>query len=736
MKYNLRLSTTRQRVIFHYLLFFIIFSPFAFSQPKQISLEDIFRNNLFSAKSVYGIRSMKDGGHYTVLEDNRYILKCEYRTGETVDTLFRLREKNAYEIEYIYDYELSDDERKILFSTNIQPLYRHSFSADHYVWDMNRNDLVPVSGNGSQRLATFSPDGAKIAFVRDNNLYIRSADGEEYAVTTDGAYNEIIHGAPDWVYEEEFGFDKAFAWSPDSRRIAWMRFDESRVPLYIMPEYGNLLYPYWYTFKYPKAGEKNSVVSVHVYDLETKHTSPVDIGNDAEQYIPRLKWTCHADRLCVIRLNRLQNKVDILINDVAANRTKLLYSETNPCYIDEIDDDYIHFTPDGKYFYMFSERSGYNHLYLHDLNSGKQMNAITSGDYDVTGLLGYHSGTKRIYYTAADESPLRRNIFSVGINGKKPEKMNTEAGTHEAVFSRDFRYYINYYSNGNTPPEIRLYDTRGNNIIRTLEDNAELKGRIRKYGFVQKEFLSIPTSSGIHLNAYILKPDVLEPGKEYPLFMYVYGGPGSQQVSDSWDRSMAWKQMLVRKGYIVACVDNRGTGYRGEEFRKCTYMQLGKYETEDQIAAAVFLGDLPYIDQSRIGIFGWSYGGYMSSLCLTLGAGVFKAGIAVAPVTNWRFYDTIYTERYMRTPQENPSGYDDNSPINHVEKLKGKFLLVHGSADDNVHYQNTLVFAEKLVQANKPFEMQIYPDKNHGISGGNTSLHLYTRITDFIINNL
>jgi dipeptidyl-peptidase-4 len=678
---------------------------------------------------------MNDGEHYVTLEDGRHAVRYAYKTGKAVDTLVSLQWKALHGISRISDYQLSDDETQILITANPQSIYRYSYTADFYVWNIARRTVTPVSGNGSQQLATFSPDGKKTAFVRNNNLYVKTADGDEFAVTTDGAQNEIINGAPDWVYEEEFGFSRAYEWSPDSRYIAWMRFDERDVPLFNMDEYGDMLYPARYSFKYPKAGEKNSTVSVHVYDMQTRKTITADTGADAEQYIPRIKWTAAGGKLCIVRLNRLQNSVDLLIADAANGKTSTLYSETNKYFISEPDDDFVNFTPDGKYFYMFSERSGYSHIYLHDVSTGREICPITQGNYDVAGLLGYNSAAKRFYYAAADESPLRRNVFSVGIDGKKPVKINAQSGMNNIVFSSGYKYFINYYSNANTPLQAGLYSAKGQ-LVRMLEDNAELVAKTREYGFVQKELLTVETKSGARLNAYMLKPANMQPGKRYPLFMYVYGGPGSQQVLDGWDGSMAWKQMLVQKGYIVACVDNRGTGFRGEEFRKCTYMQLGKYETQDQMEAAGYFGSLPFVDAARIGIFGWSYGGYMSSLCLTVGADVFKLGIAVAPVTNWRFYDTVYTERYMRTPQENPDGYDSNSPIGHAAKLKGKFLLIHGTADDNVHFQNTVAFAEELVQAGRQFEMQVYPDKNHGISGGYTTMHLYTRMTDFILNNL
>ena len=716
----------------------LLLLPVVYPQTKTITLDDIYRENTFRPRNVYGIRSMKDGEHYTTLEEGRHVVKYAYQTGKAVDTLLSLCWNKQHDINRIADYELSSDERQVLVSTNVKPIYRRSFLADFYVWNIVSRTVTPVSANGSQQLATFSPDGTKIAFVRDNNLFVKLMDGDEFAVTTDGASNEIINGAPDWVYEEEFGFSKAFAWSPDSRRIAWMRFDEREVPMFNMDEYGDRLYPDWYSFKYPKAGEKNSVVSVHVYDMQNKGINPLVI-DEKEHYIPRIKWTANPGQLCVIRLNRLQNQADLLLADVSTGKTTVLYTETNKYFVNEPDDHFVNFTPDGKYFYMFSERSGYNHLYLHDMKTGKEICPITNGENDVTSLLGYHHEEKCFYYISA-ESPLCRNICSVKFYDFERGHFGSVdytklPGMNNAVFSNNYKYFINIYSNANTPPQVKLYKENGQ-LLRILEDNASLVEKTKEYGFVQKKLMTIKTRSGVKMNAYMMKPANMQPDKQYPLFMYVYGGPGSQTVLDGWDARMPWLQMLVQKGYIVVSVDNRGTGSRGEEFRKCTYMQLGKLETQDQIDAAIYFGGLPYVDASRIGIFGWSYGGYMSSLCLTVGADVFKLGIAVAPVTNWRFYDTIYTERYMRTPQENPDGYDDNSPISHAAKLKGKFLLIHGSADDNVHFQNTMVFAEKLVQVERQFEMQIYPDKNHGISGGNTTIHLYTRMTDFILNNL
>ena len=715
-------------------LIFVVLPLLSQIQYKEITLDDIYRDQVFSVRNVSGIRSMNDGVHYTVSYRGREIQKFSYKTGSRVETLFSMNEIEDPAFRTFNAYEFSADESNILLTTGRESIYRHSFRADFFVFDRSHKTLQHLSENGKQQLATFSPDGTKIAFVRENNLYYKDlVSGKEVQVTFDGKRNEIINGAPDWVYEEEFGFSKAFAWSPDSRKIAFYRFDETRVRLFNMTMYGEL-YPEWYSFKYPKAGEENSLVTIHVYDLAKGSTNAMDIGEETDQYIPRIKWTAEPDKLAILRLNRLQNHIEVLIANPETGNSNVLYSEKNKWYISETSDDFITFLDDRKHFIVMSERDGWMHFYLYDM-SGKLVNQITNGEWDVNELTAYDQKSKTIYYRSYEENSLEMHVYSIQINGKNKKKLSTRKGTNNISFSSNFSYFINTHSGANSPTYVSLHDSKGK-LIRVLEDNSALRQTMKTYQFSEVEFTSFKTSDETELFAFMIKPPDFDPGKKYPLLMYVYGGPESQSVRDGWGRHFPWFQMLAQNGYIVACVDNRGTNGRGEEFRKATYLQLGKYETMDQIEAAIYFGSLPYIDAKRIGIYGWSYGGYMAALCMTKGADVFKAGIAGAPVTSWRFYDTIYTERFMRTPQENPDGYDDNSPINHVDKMKGAFLLIHGTADDNVHFQNSVEMADKLIEADKYFDMLFYPNRSHGISGGNYSYHMYNSMTNFIFKNL
>ena len=719
-----------------FLIFFLVSGNTLVAQQssKLIKLEDVTGSRKFAPKAIRGIRSMNDGEHYTMLDKESNVIKYKYSSGLPVDTLFAVKWVKNLGITYISEYEFSHDELRLTITTNEEPIYRHSFTADYFVFEVKTKTCQKISEIGKQQLATFSPIGDKIAFVRNNNLFVVDLkSGNESQITRDGKHNEIINGAPDWVYEEEFGFSKGFEWSPDGNKLAYMRFDESRVKMFTIPVY-NELYPTNYTYKYPKAGEENSIVTIHVYDFASSKTTSMDIGSETDQYIPRIKWTSDPDKLCILRLNRLQNKIDVLINDAYSGKSSILYTETNKYYISEVKDNYITFLKDKKRFVIFSETDGFMHLYLYSIN-GKLGKQITKGNFEIADLLGINQTEGIIYYTSTESSPLERDVYSIKLDGSSKTKLSTKSGTNKAEFSTKFNYYINQCSDANNPSNYTLHDSKGK-LIRILEDNAELKTRLRENNFATKTFIKIPSENGLELNGYIIKPVDFNPSKKYPLFMFVYGGPESQNVKNEFSSGDGWLQYLVQQGYIVACVDNRGTNARGETFKKCTYLQLGKLETEDQILSARYFASQPYIDGSRIGIFGWSYGGYMSSLCLTKGADLFKLGIAVAPVTNWRFYDSVYTERFMRTPQENASGYDDNSPINFADKMKGKFLLIHGSADDNVHLQNTMMFAEKLIQANKKFEMAIYPDKNHSIYGGNTRMQLYKKMTDFILENL
>jgi dipeptidyl-peptidase 4 len=706
------------------------------AQSKQLGLIDVWGSRTFFPNSIDEIRSMNDGETYTVLADNS-IVQYSYKNGKEVKTLLKgsalkLNGK-AFSLD-IEDYTFSDDESMILLTTGMEMIYRHSYNADYYIYFLKTQELKKLSVGGKQSLAEFSPDGKHMAFVRDNNIYLVDISNmQETQMTSDGEFNKIIYGAPDWVYEEEFGFSKGFFWSPDGKRIAYYRFDESEVKQYTLMNYNGSEYPEPYTFKYPKAGEANSVVDVYVYHLDQGKHEKMDLGSEQDQYIPRIGWTQNPEILWVQRMNRLQNHLEILMFDVGSGQNKKIYSEDNKYYIDITDN--LTFLKDGKHFIFTSEKSGYNHIYLFDIN-GTELNSITAGEWDVMSLVNVDETNRKVYYTSSETGPQNQMLYSVSFEGTDKKLLFDRPGTYEAEFSEGSKYFILTYSDANTPYQYAIYDNKLKRLME-LETNSELIANMKEYGFVKKEFFNFKTSENIELNGWMMKPEKMITGKKYPVLMYVYGGPGSQTVENSWGwYDFIWFQMLVQNDIIVVSVDNRGTGGRGEEFKKCTYLELGKLETEDQIEAAKYVQTLPYVDKDNIGIFGWSYGGYMSALCMTKGAAIFKAGIAVAPVTNWRYYDNIYTERFMRTPQENADGYDKNSPAFHAKKLKGPLLIVHGDADDNVHVQNTMEFVDALINANKQFDMMVYPNKNHGIYGGWTRFHLYTKMTDFIYNNL
>lgn len=703
-----------------------------FAQDKLIQLEDIWASRTFSPEWVWGINSMNDGIHYSSLNygnGNVYVTEYSYETGDSVSTIVDSKNLEGIQFE---NYSFSRNEEKVLLPTETESIYRHSTRSKYYIYDRETSKAQELS-SGKQRLAQFSPNASRVAFVRENNIFIKDLNSNtETQVTFDGEMNKIINGATDWVYEEEFGFDNGMQWNSNGTKLAFYRFNEENVPEFSMDMFSEL-YPSQYRFKYPKAGEANSTVEIFIYDLQSNETIAADIKVEDEFYIPRIKWTNNENVLSVQRMNRHQNNLDFILVNAKDGSSETIFTETDEAYIDVTDN--LTFLKDGEHFVWTSEKSGYNHIYLYNIK-GKQVRKITKGDYDVTDFYGIDESTNTVYYASAERSAIQRDVYAVQLNGKNKRVLTNKEGTNSATFSTSFKYFINQHSNANTPYLFSLYNAQGDEV-RTLKDNARLKGTLSNYALSQKEFFNFETSEGVNLNGWMMKPHDFDETKEYPVFMYLYGGPGSQQVTDAWGGSnFLWYQMLTQQGYIVACVDNRGTGARGAEFKKCTYQQLGKLETQDQIEANRYLAKLPYVDGSRIGIFGWSYGGYMSSLCLLKGADDFKMAIAVAPVTNWRYYDSIYTERYMRTPQENASGYDDNSPINHVDKLKGKYLLVHGSADDNVHYQNTMEMTTALVNANKDFDMFVYPNKNHGIYGGYTRLHLFRKMTNFIKENL
>jgi dipeptidyl-peptidase 4 len=719
-------------------LFIVLLSAqtlFAQGGDKQITLDDLWKNNTFRIKDVPGFSAMKDGTHYTQIDHdgkNLFIRVYNLETGKQERTLFDNSMKKFEGSDLNIDgYSLSKDEKKMLLLTESENIYRHSVLHRIYIYDI-ASGSIKLLDKDKVLHATFSPDGQKVAFVKNNNLYYKNMQsGAVVPVTTDGQKNKIINGNCDWVYEEEFSFTRAFDWSSDGRYLAYYRFDESLVPEYTLAKYTGL-YPEQYTYKYPKAGERNSVIQVKIYDVQSRKTIKADIGKEADQYIPRIKWMNDAAQLCIYRLNRLQNKLELLLANAANGSVRIIYTEQNKYYI-AIDDE-LTFLPDGHSLILRSERGGYNHLFHWDWLSAKLVD-LTPGNFDVDALTGIDKERKLLYYTSAEASPLERKLYVTAWDGAGKKCLTTEMGMHNITPCEGFRFFLDRYSRIDKVPIYNLINANGD-IIRTLEDNKALEAKMKEYELGDIHFTKIKGVTDT-LYGWIIRPPDFNKNKKYPVLLYQYSGPGSQQVNDNFPAgNYFWHQMLAQKGYIIVCVDGTGTGYRGEEFRKKTYLQLGRYESDDQVAVARQLGNLPYVDKDRIGIWGWSYGGFMSATCILKGNDVFKAAIAIAPVTNWRYYDNIYTERYMRTPKENPEGYDNNAPEKMAARLKGKFLFIHGTADDNVHFQNSVMLTNSLINANKEFDSEYYPDKAHGISGGNTRYHLYNRMTKFILENL
>lgn len=706
-----------------------------YCQNKQITLEEIW-SGTFRTEGMQALHSMKNGKQYSILNFDRQTRNStidiyDYKTLQKEITLVSSEE--IEDIEGFFDYTFSPDESKVILTTNEVPVFRRSRLGEYYVYDINDKSLIKVSEEFVQE-PTLSPDASKIAYGYKNNLYVKDlTTGKVEQITFDGEKNKIINGITDWVYEEEFSFVRAFDWNKDSNQIAFIRFDETSVPEFSMDVYGSDLYQTQQVFKYPKAGETNSIVSLLLYNLNTKKLSEIKVDKSYNDfYIPRIQWTNDANVLSAQYMNRHQNELDLWMINTSSKVSKLVLAEKDKAYIDVTFD--LTFLKDNSFIWT-SENDGFNHIY-HYSREGELINQVTNGNWEVTNYYGFNEKANTIYFQSTENGSINRDVYSIKLNGKSKKRLTKTTGSNSASFSADFTYFINTHSSATTPPEYTLNIAKSGEVLKSIKDNDKLAQKIGDYKTSKKEFSTINVN-GNDLNMWMIKPADFDDSKTYPLFMYQYSGPGSQSVANRWNGTNDyWYQMLAQDGYVVVCVDGRGTGFKGAEFKKVTQNELGKYEVEDQIAVAKKLGELPYIDESRIGIWGWSYGGFMSSNALFKGNDVFNMAIAVAPVTSWRFYDTIYTERYMTTPQENPSGYDENSPINHVDKLKGDFLLIHGTGDDNVHVQNTMRMVEALIQADKQFEWMIYPDKNHGIYGGNTRLHLYKKMTNFIHETL
>lgn len=714
----------------------LLTTGFGLNAQENITLEDIWLKYKYSPKYISEIRPVSNEETYCILTKSG-IEKYEYSTGKKIGYLVDFKGLNLGNNSIIGDYSLSKDNKKVLLAANCIPIYRRSFLADYYVYDLNTKSVVKLCKD-KVRLAEFSPNGNQVAFVRDNNLFICDLQQmTEQQVTFDGHFNQIINGTTDWVYEEEFAITKGFFWNNSGTKIAFYRFDESDVKQYTIPFYiVDSTYPYNYTYKYPKAGEDNSKISLWLYDLNTKQTTQIQIPQNNDIYIPAMQWTQDENVLSFTWMNRHQNELRIYLTNTLTMQTELVFTDKDNCYVDEPSG--VIFLKDKKNFIVKSESNGYNNLYMVNIAS-KQVSPITNGNYDVANVCYVDEKEKRVYYTAAMTNSYNRELLSIGFNGKKLKQISNKdkIGTYTANFSNSGNYYISSFSDSKTPTVYTINNKEGKVLV-TLQDNKDLNELLKQTNVPNKEFSYFTTSNNDTLYYWIIKPQNFDSTKQHPILFYVYGGPGSQEVLNSQSRFLdyMWFRMLTQKGYVVACVDGRGTAMRGRDFKKCTYLNLGDKECIDQIEAAKYFGSLPYIDKDRIGIFGWSYGGYMSSLCITRGHEYFKTAIAVAPVTNWRTYDNIYTERFMRTPKENADGYDKNCPLNFANQLEGNFLLIHGTADDNVHYQNSMRFANELIKNNKQFLQFAYPDKDHSIYGGNTRYHLYTMMTNFILKNL
>ena len=715
-------------------------------QSQKVTLQDV-ANGTYRAQSIQGLKPMLDGEHYTqISKDHKRIVKYSFKTGKEVATIFDVATARNHKLKSFDDYIMSPDESLILIQTETKPIYRRSFTAVYYIYNVRNRTLEPLSNNGPQQVPLFSPDSHQIAFVRNNNIYLIKLlfGNSESQVTKDGEYNKVLNGIPDWVYEEEFSYNRAFDFSADSKMIAYVRFDESQVPMYSFPWYKGMApekteyttYPGSYDYKYPKAGVVNSKVSVHSFDIKSRVTRKMELPIDSDGYVPRIKFTDDPEKLAIMTLNRHQNRFDLYMANPRSAICKVAIRDEAEQYIKEQAYSDITFYP--EHIVMMSERDGYNHLYLYTIG-GNLVKQITKGEFEVKDFLGWDQKANVFYYTSNEGSPLRTAVYKIDGKGKKT-KLSTRTGTNSALFSKNLNYYINTYSSAQTPTLITLNNNKGQEMA-TLLDNKELKNKTAQLNMPTKEFFSFKTSEGVELNGWMMKPANFNPSKKYPVIMHQYSGPGSQQVLDKWgigsfgDGGM-FEAVMCDKGYIMVCVDGRGTGGRGAAFEKCTYLSIGVKEATDQAEAAKYLSTLPYVDGSRIGIWGWSYGGYNTLMSMSEGSGAFKAGVAIAAPTDWRFYDSVYTERFMRTPKENGDGYQASSAISRASKLKGKLLLIHGSADDNVHLQNFMEYSEALVQANIQFDTQIYTNRNHSIFGGNTRNHLMNRVANFFLQNL
>ena len=715
------------------------------SADNKITLKDV-TGKTFTPKYITGVDPIKGTDRYaSISNDGRQIIEYAFKTGNQTRVLFDIANTHGESIKQLDGYTLSPDGKRMLIQTNTHKIYRRSFTADYYIYTIQSRKLEKLSTGGPQQIPTWSPDGNQIAFVRDNNIFLVKLlyDNAESQITKDGKFNEIINGVPDWVYEEEFSTNRSLCFTADSRMLCWIKYDERKVKEYSLQLFmgshptmkANEVYPGTYTYKYPKAGEDNSIVSVWSYEIQTHKTNRLQVPLEGDGYIPRIKSTNDANRIIVFTMNRHQDVLNLYAVNPRTTLSQLLIKEQGDKYVKEEAMEGI--TIGQNSILLPSDRDGYMHLYLYNMN-GSLIRKIGDGNYDITSIYGYDETTGDVYYQAAGINPHDRQIFVSHKNGKT-ERLTDTNGWNKAVFSGDYKYFLNTWSNYNTPYVFTIRDSKGK-VLSTPVDNKELKEKVKTYGFNGRETFSFTTSEGVKLDGWMVKPKDFDTNKKYPVILFQYSGPGSQQVIDAWNAGSmgnggAFDYYLAQQGFIVVCVDGRGTGGRGAAFEKCTYLKIGELESRDQVETALWLGKQSYIDKERIGIWGWSFGGFNTLMSMSEGRPVFKAGVAVAPPTNWRYYDTIYTERYMRTPKENGSGYATN-PIQRANALHGALLICHGMADDNVQPQNTMEYTEALIQADKDFKENIYTNRNHGIYGGNTRTHLLRQISNWFIEHL
>ena len=715
------------------------------SADNKITLKDV-TGKTFTPKYITGIDPIKGTDRYaSISNDGRQIIEYAFKTGNQTRVLFDIANTHGENIKQLEGYTLSPDGKRMLIQTNTHKIYRRSFTADYYIYTIQSRKLEKLSTGGPQQIPTWSPDGNQIAFVRDNNIFLVKLlyDNAESQITKDGKFNEIINGVPDWVYEEEFSTNRSLCFTADSRMLCWIKYDERKVKEYSLQLFmgshptmkANEVYPGTYTYKYPKAGEDNSIVSVWSYEIQTHKTNRLQVPLEGDGYIPRIKSTNDANRIIVFTMNRHQDVLNLYAVNPRTTLSQLLIKEQGDKYVKEEAMEGI--TIGQNSILLPSDRDGYMHLYLYNMN-GSLIRKIGDGNYDITSIYGYDETTGDVYYQAAGINPHDRQVFVSHKKGKT-ERLTDTNGWNKAIFSGDYKYFLNTWSDYNTPYVFTIRDSKGK-VLSTPVDNKELKEKVKTYGFNGRETFSFTTSEGVKLDGWMVKPKDFDTNKKYPVILFQYSGPGSQQVIDAWNAGSmgnggAFDYYLAQQGFIVVCVDGRGTGGRGAAFEKCTYLRIGELESRDQIETALWLGKQSYIDKERIGIWGWSFGGFNTLMSMSEGRPVFKAGVAVAPPTNWRYYDTIYTERYMRTPKENGSGYATN-PIQRANALHGALLICHGMADDNVQPQNTMEYTEALIQADKNFKENIYTNRNHGIYGGNTRIHLLRQISNWFIEHL